>query len=54
MKQSDYFPLGINPTEFFKPVLKTQSLVQQLGLQNSDKIIGFVGTIYSICRIRFL
>lgn len=49
----DYFPLGINP-EFFKPVSKIQSLMQQLGLKNSDKVIGFIGTIYPFAGLDFL
>ena len=52
-QHSDYFPLGIT-TEFFKPVLKTQSLIQQLGLKSSDKVIGFIGTIYSFAGLDFI
>ncbi|MEK6947079.1 MAG: glycosyltransferase family 4 protein [Nanoarchaeota archaeon] len=52
-ENSDYFPLGINP-QFFKPVLKIQSLMQQLGLKNSDKVIGFIGTVYPFAGLDFL
>jgi len=52
-ENSDYFPLGIAP-DFFKPVLKIQSLMQQLGLKNSDTIIGFVGTIYPFAGLDFI
>lgn len=49
----DYFPLGINP-KFFKPFSKIQLLMQQLGLKNSDKVIGFIGTIYPFAGLDFL
>ncbi|KAF6245775.1 glycosyltransferase family 4 protein [Nitrosopumilus sp. b2] len=52
-KNSEYFPLGIT-TEFFHPTSKSHSLMTSLGIQDSDKIIGFVGTIYPFAGIDFL
>ncbi|RZD44395.1 MAG: hypothetical protein CXT78_06660 [Thaumarchaeota archaeon] len=52
-ENADYFPLGINP-EFFKPVSKTQLLMKQLCIKNSDKVIGFIGTIYPFAGLDFL
>ena len=52
-ENADYFPLGINP-EFFKPFSKKQSLMQQLGLKNSDKVIGFIGTLYPFAGLDFI
>ena len=49
----DYFPLGIQ-SQFFKPISKSQSLSQHLGIKDSDKIIGFVGTIYPFAGLDFL
>ena len=49
----DYFPLGINP-HFFKPLPKSQSLSQHLGITSSEKVIGFVGTLYPFAGLDFL
>ncbi len=49
----DYFPLGIQ-SQFFKPISKSQSLSQHLGIKDSDKVIGFVGTIYPFAGLDFL
>ena len=52
-ENSDYFPLGINP-KFFKPASKIKPLVEELGLKNSDKVIGFIGTIYPFAGLDFI
>ena len=49
----EYFPLGVNP-QFFKPIPKSEHLSQQLGISNSDTVIGFVGTIYPFAGLDFL
>ena len=50
---AEFFPLGISP-QFFKPVPKSESLAQNLGIKNSDKVIGFIGTIYPFAGLDFL
>ena len=50
---ADYFPLGINP-DFFKPISKMQLLMKQLNLKNSDKVIGFIGTLFPFAGLDFL
>ena len=42
---SEYFPLGIS-SKFFRPMEKSSTLASELGIKNSDQVIGFVGTIY--------
>jgi len=48
-----YFPLGINST-YFKPLPKSKHLIQKLGINNSDKVIGFIGTIFPFTGLDFL
>ena len=50
---AEFFPLGINP-QIFKPIPKSESLAQNLGIKNSDKVIGFIGTIYPFAGLDFL
>jgi len=52
-QNANYFPLGIS-TQFFRPISKSESLAQSLGLKNSDTVIGFVGTLYPFAGIDFL
>ena len=41
----EYFPLGFDP-QVFKPMKKDQKLAHSLGINDNDKVILFVGTIY--------
>jgi len=50
---SEYFPLGVT-SEFFKPMEKSSTLLSSLNLKNSDKIIGFVGTVYSFAGLDYV
>ncbi len=42
----EMFPLGINSEEF-KPLEKDEELSRKIGISNEDKVIIFVGTLYS-------
>jgi glycosyltransferase involved in cell wall biosynthesis len=52
-KHTKYFPLGINSL-YFKPMKKDNSLIQKLGLSKNDKIIIFMGTLYSFSGLDYL
>jgi glycosyltransferase involved in cell wall biosynthesis len=52
-KYTKYFPLGIN-SSYFKPMEKDHSLIQELGLNKNDKIIIFMGTLYSFSGLDYI
>jgi len=52
-KHTKYFPLGINPLHF-KPMEKDPSLIQKLGLDKNDRIILFMGTLYSFSGLDYI
>ena len=52
-KNTKYFPLGVNSLNF-KPMKKDNSLIQELGLDENDKIIIFMGTLYSFSGLDYL
>jgi glycosyltransferase involved in cell wall biosynthesis len=49
----EFFPLGINSNNF-KPVSKDKVLAQQLGISSKDRVIVFVGTIYTFAGLNVL
>tara|TARA_B100001750_G_scaffold171354_1_gene139664 strand:- start:64 stop:1260 length:1197 start_codon:yes stop_codon:yes gene_type:complete len=52
-ENSEYFPLGIN-TNIFKPMNKDEKLAESLGIKSNDKVIIFVGTLYSFSGLEYL
>ena len=52
-ENSEYFPLGIN-TNIFKPRNKDEKLAESLGIKSNDKVIIFVGTLYSFSGLEHL
>ena len=52
-KNTKYFPLGVNSLDF-KPMKKDNCLIQELGLDENDKIIIFMGTLYSFSGLDYL
>ena len=49
----EMFPLGVNFTDF-KPMEKSQKIMNELNIIENDKIIVFVGTIYTFAGIELL
>ncbi len=52
-KNVEMFPLGIN-TNDFKPLDESLELKKELGIQEKDKVIVFVGTLYTFVGIQSL
>ncbi len=52
-KHTKYFPLGINSLHF-KPMEKDYSLIQELGLDKNDRIVLFMGTLYSFSGLDYI
>ena len=52
-KHAKYFPLGIDSLHF-KPMDKDNFLIQELGLDKNDKIILFMGTLYSFSGLDYI
>ena len=52
-KNTKYFPLGINSLDF-KPMKKDNFLIQELGLDENDRIIIFMGTLYSFSGLDYI
>jgi glycosyltransferase involved in cell wall biosynthesis len=50
-KNVEMFPLGININDF-KPMEKSLELQKELGIKENDKVIIFVGTMYTFTGIR--
>jgi glycosyltransferase involved in cell wall biosynthesis len=50
---TQYFPLGIN-SNYFKPIKKNIKLAYELGIQKTDKIILFMGTLYPFAGIDYI
>jgi glycosyltransferase involved in cell wall biosynthesis len=48
-----YFPLGINSLHF-KPMKKDDSLIKKLEINKNDKIILFMGTLYSFSGLDYI
>lgn len=47
----EMFPLGIN-FSFFKPMKKSEKLLKELEISKEDKIIIFIGTLYTFSGIK--
>jgi glycosyltransferase involved in cell wall biosynthesis len=52
-KNVEMFPLGIN-TNHFKPMDKSLELKKELGIEEKDSVVIFVGTIYPFAGIELL
>lgn len=51
--RTKYFPLGINSLHF-QPMEKDKSLIQNLRLEQNDKIIIFMGTLYPFSGLDYV
>ena len=51
--RTQYFPLGIN-SNHFKPLKKNIQLMQELGFHETDKIVLFMGTLYSFAGLDYI
>jgi len=49
----EMFPLGVNFTDF-KPMEKSQKIMEELNIIENDKVIIFIGTIYTFAGIELL
>lgn len=51
--QTKYFPLGIN-SNYFKPMKKNYSLMEELDIDKNDKVIVFMGTLYPFSGVDYI